>query len=204
MADIYKGELQDNLGNTVYPHTEADVVFCADGKTAQEKLAGYENALGSVTGTSSSLEVGNADILATTEATKKLNDSLGGLDIRYNSETGKPEWKERGADTFNPFSSDPLQQGYYVTNQQTTPTALPDTNKINFSSTNHLIAFVNVEGMGFTSVSVTNINYLAMIYSDGSMYYVSGGARDITENVKYIIFARQYSTNPATATITFS
>lgn len=34
-----------------------------------------------------------------------LIDSLGGLDIRYNSETGQPEWKERGADTFNPFSS---------------------------------------------------------------------------------------------------
>lgn len=106
MADIYKGELQDNLGNTVYPHTEADVVFCTDGKTAQEKLAGYENAIGNVTGTSGSLEVNDANILATTEATKKLNDSFGGLDIRYNSETGKPEWKERGADTFNPFKGE--------------------------------------------------------------------------------------------------
>ena len=34
-----------------------------------------------------------------------LHQSLGGLDIRYNSETGLPEWKERGADTFNPFKS---------------------------------------------------------------------------------------------------
>lgn len=105
MADIYKGELQDNLGNTVYPHTESDVVFCTDGKTVQEKLTGYENALGSVTGTSGSLEVGDVNILATTEATKKLNERFGGLDIRFNSETGKPEWRERGADSFVPFKS---------------------------------------------------------------------------------------------------
>ena len=76
MADIYKGELQDNLGNTVYPHTESDVVFCADGETAQEKLAKYENALGSVTGKTDSLEVDDTNILATSKAVKQLNNSL--------------------------------------------------------------------------------------------------------------------------------
>ena len=102
MADIYKGELQDNLGNTVYPHTESDVVFCTDGETVQEKFTSYDNVLGGATGKSGSLEVGDANILATTEATKKLSDSLGGLEFAVVD--GKPQWKERGADTFNPFS----------------------------------------------------------------------------------------------------
>ena len=79
MADIYKGELQDNLGNTVYPHTESDVVFCSDGKTVQEKMSGFENVLGDVTGTSGSLEVSNENILATTEATKKLKDNFANM-----------------------------------------------------------------------------------------------------------------------------
>ena len=106
MADIYKGELQDNLGNTVYPHTEADVVFCADGKTAQEKLAGYENALGSVTGTSGSLEVNDANILATTEATKKLSDNLTKVKTYVGSD-GKLHFVDAsGADTVLPFSSE--------------------------------------------------------------------------------------------------
>ena len=105
MADIYKGELQDNLGNTVYPHTEADVVFCADGKTAQEKLAGYENALGGVTGTSSSLEVNDANILATTEATKKLDNKFGGYNIT--TKDGKIAYykESEGADSAVPFKS---------------------------------------------------------------------------------------------------
>lgn len=41
---------------------------------------------------------------AVDEVVDNLTESFGGLSIRFNSETGKPEWKERGADTFNPFS----------------------------------------------------------------------------------------------------
>lgn len=32
-----------------------------------------------------------------------MKDRVVGVDIRYNSETGAPEWSERGADTFHPF-----------------------------------------------------------------------------------------------------
>lgn len=77
MSDIYKGELQDNLGNTVYPHTESDVVFCADGETVQEKLTKQEDALGNVTGTTDSLEVSDKNILATSEATNALEKKFG-------------------------------------------------------------------------------------------------------------------------------
>ena len=36
MADIQRGELQDNLGNVIYPHSEADLIFHADGETSQK------------------------------------------------------------------------------------------------------------------------------------------------------------------------
>ena len=35
----------------------------------------------------------------------QLNSSLDDIDIRYNSTTGQPEWRERGAGSFVPFSS---------------------------------------------------------------------------------------------------
>ena len=35
-----------------------------------------------------------------------LNSSLDDIDIRYNAVSGKPEWRERGADAYVPFSSD--------------------------------------------------------------------------------------------------
>jgi hypothetical protein len=76
MSNIYKGEMQDYEGNTVYPHTEADIVFCADGTTAQSKLNKYENALGSVTGKTDSLDVSDSNVLATAKAVNTLKSSL--------------------------------------------------------------------------------------------------------------------------------
>lgn len=38
MSDIYKGELQDYEGNTIYPHTEADIVFMTEGQTVEQFL----------------------------------------------------------------------------------------------------------------------------------------------------------------------
>ena len=76
MSDILKGELQDNQANTIYPHTEADVVFCADGETAQSKLTKYEDALGNVTGVTDSLEVDDSKVLVSSKALHKVNSSL--------------------------------------------------------------------------------------------------------------------------------
>lgn len=39
-----------------------------------------------------------------------LNSSLDDIDIRYNSTTGKPEWRERGADSFVPFESGMIKE----------------------------------------------------------------------------------------------
>ena len=76
MADIQKGELQDNLSNTLYPHTSADIVFCDDGNTTQSKLTKYENALGSVTGKTDSLTANNTNLLATSRAVSLLNTEI--------------------------------------------------------------------------------------------------------------------------------
>ena len=83
MSKLYRGELQDNLGNTIYPHTEAGLVFCADGETVQQKIAGTAETLDGITGVSDSTELDDSTKLATSKAVKTLKDSvnssLGGL-----------------------------------------------------------------------------------------------------------------------------
>ena len=107
MSDIYKGELQDYEGNTIYPHSEADVIFCTDGETAQSKLNKYEEALGNVTGVTDSLEVDDSKILASAKALHKVNSSLESQPTFEYDSTGKiTGYKTKaGADTVFPFSS---------------------------------------------------------------------------------------------------
>lgn len=102
MSNIYKGEMQDYEGNTVYPHTEADVVFCTDGTTAQSKLNKYENALGSVTGKTDSLEVSDSNVVASAKAVNTLNTNMGGLKF---GKDGDGNYGYYGADgSLIPFS----------------------------------------------------------------------------------------------------
>jgi len=89
MSSIYKGEFQDYEGNVVYPHTQADVVFCSDGTTAQSKLNKYENSIGDVTGKTDSLEVDDSNILATSKAVNKLNTCLANGNVKFKVENGK-------------------------------------------------------------------------------------------------------------------
>ena len=103
MSDIYKGELQDYEGNTIYPHSEADVIFCTDGETTQSKLNKYENALGNVTGVTDSLEVDDSKILVSAKALHKVNSSLNGLSFAQDAD-GNWGYKV-GADAVIPFKS---------------------------------------------------------------------------------------------------
>lgn len=48
---------------------------------------------------------GSTDVYTKEETNAEINKVADNIDIKYNSDTGKPEWRERGADTFNPFSS---------------------------------------------------------------------------------------------------
>lgn len=43
---IAKIEIQDHLGNTYYPHTDANVVFRPNKKTVEESLVNLETELG--------------------------------------------------------------------------------------------------------------------------------------------------------------
>ena len=82
MSKIYRGEMQDNLGNTIYPHTEAGLVYCSDGETVQEKIAGTAETLDGITGVSDSTELDDSTKLATSKAVNTLrsnvNSSLNG------------------------------------------------------------------------------------------------------------------------------
>lgn len=112
MSDIYKGELQDYEGNTIYPHSEADVIFCTDGETTQSKLNKYENALGKVTGVTDSLEVDDSKILVSAKALHKVNSSLqdssSGESFNFGSLNGVRGFftnPSKADDSFIPFKS---------------------------------------------------------------------------------------------------
>ncbi len=98
MSDIYKGELQDNEGNTIYPHTEADVVFCADGKTMQEKITSMESVTDGVTGRTDSLEINDSNVIVTSKATHELAQMQGGNILTYN-ESEDAYYIQHGADS---------------------------------------------------------------------------------------------------------
>ena len=112
MADIQKGELQDNLGNTLYPHTQSDIVFCTDGVTVEEKLAKYEDSLGTVTGKTDSVKVSDSNILATSKAVSTLNESLDNINIYVGTDKKLHFVDKDGADSVLPFSSTSLSGGY--------------------------------------------------------------------------------------------
>lgn len=76
MSKIYRGEMQDNLGNTIYPHTEAGLVYCSDGETVQEKLAGTAETLDGITGVSDSTELDDNTKLATSKAVNTLRNNV--------------------------------------------------------------------------------------------------------------------------------
>jgi len=96
MADIQKGELQDNLGNTIYPHTESEIVFCPDGETVQEKLLKTEGVLGESNGTTGSLEINDSKKLVTSDATYQLAQNQGDCKLSYE---GGEFYIQAGADT---------------------------------------------------------------------------------------------------------
>lgn len=183
MADIYKGELQDNLGNTVYPHTESDVVFCTDGETVQEKLAGYDNVIGNVIGTSGSLEVNDANILATTEATKQLDEKFGGL--RFGTD-GDGNVGYYGADgSLIPFSSGDIIVFYgyspscYDSQNSVINTVLVKDELFSYDSENRRI-ICNKKGTYSFIISFSNVNTNSsqmILYKNGNImetFYIDG------------------------------
>lgn len=110
MSDIYVGELQDEDGNTVYPHTEADVCFCTDGKNVQEKINNELLSNTKVLKTIEEIEANtNVENIAGATALKEVNNKLmfpDGTEFyldEHDGERGYNTEPARGADTFIPF-----------------------------------------------------------------------------------------------------
>lgn len=76
MANTFKGEMQDYEGNVIYPHTDADVVFCTDGETVQNKLNRTENVIGTITGVTDSAEAADSSLLPTAKALNQVFQSV--------------------------------------------------------------------------------------------------------------------------------
>ena len=76
--------------------TDANSVDANDGDTMETKV-------GAIKGITTSTSVTEEGYAADATVVAALNDSLGGLE--FTVVDGKPQWKERGADSFSPFSS---------------------------------------------------------------------------------------------------
>ena len=96
MADLktnYKDDVLDTSKNTKRKY---NTIQNSDGTISLEDVTEY---------TQKGDDFGAADINATNAKVNVLNDSLSDIDVRYNSETGAPEWSPRGADAWSPFKS---------------------------------------------------------------------------------------------------
>lgn len=78
MAKVtFVGELQDDEGNAIYPHSEASVIWCSDGENVQKKISHYEKSIGFVEGKTDSTEMNSSKILATSAALFNLKTEIG-------------------------------------------------------------------------------------------------------------------------------
>lgn len=165
MSKIYRGEMQDNLGNTIYPHTEAGLVYCSDGETVQEKLTGTAETLDGITGVSDSTELDDSTKLATSKAVNTLRSNVNSsltadnaqqFQFAYDSESGKYGYKAKveGADTFFPFKNCELKKA-------TVPAFTGVTKSVSTDGKAHVIMLAICSGDGNTTYN------LFAIYSDG-------------------------------------
>lgn len=126
MAVIKKGEMQDKNGDVFYPHTEANITFCADGVSVQEKLNATEEVLGDSTGKTGSLEVNDSQKLVTSDATHELAnrttfpDNKGFYPDCKDGKYGYNTDPNRGADTFHPFND--IETGVFYQQYRETQT----------------------------------------------------------------------------------
>ena len=168
MSDILKGELQDNQANTIYPHTEADVVFCADGETAQSKLTKYEDALGNVTGVTDSLEVDDSKVLVSSKALHKVNSSLTDQPTFEYDESGKItgyKTKIGGADTVFPFKN-----GADVVWTNPSPnTEMKSAITVNFDFTKYSHIAISLKGHYSQSNNSLETQLFSTLHSGGSL-----------------------------------
>ena len=99
MADLKTNYKDDIPAESENEKRRYNVIHNADGTITLEDATEY---------TQKGDDFGAADINATNAKVNVLNESLSGIDIRINAESGEPEWSARGADTWSPFRNEPV------------------------------------------------------------------------------------------------
>lgn len=125
-----------------------------------------------------------------------LNNRLDDIDIRYNSTSGKPEWRERGAGSFVPFDAS-VVKGFYM---QKTESGTPYCYILNTDGNTYKVNWLN--GMSvcdFASVSPNPSTYYAhnctakkdgfyLCQSDGLVYRTVGQVINPTSHMAYCYY----------------
>lgn len=186
--------------------TNAQSVDADDGQNLETKV-------GKIKGITKDTNVAQEGYAADATVIKALNDSLGGItkfivDPVSHKITGYTT--KGGADTVFPFkgSSELTTPGYYISDQELTTTELI-ANTINFSSAKDIFAVVNIDGLGFTTVTIQDVYYIAMITTDGRLEFITDVStqkevtHNLTENTKYVIVYRHYTNNSRVSIVRF-
>ena len=106
MADLKTNYKDDIPAESENEKRRYNVIHNADGTITLEDATEY---------TQKGDDFGSADINATNTRVNEIDNSLSEIDIRYNSETGSPEWSPRGADTWSPFKSSFAEETKFAT-----------------------------------------------------------------------------------------
>ena len=122
------------------------------------------------------------------QANNDLNESLSGIDIRVNAETGKPEWSPRGADTWSPFNnlSGIIAERVVIWSGSTGNVTLPSgylgfiavsmCGEYNDSNANNICAYISATGSEYLWNNVNVVRCWQDTWSKTSVAYIPGSA----------------------------
>ena len=136
---------------------------------------------------------------------ERINSGLSDIDVRYNSETGAPEWSPRGADTFHPFSSGKAKAELLWTNSNSSTGFPAQTVRFKENTYNHYIIFFygrhNIHANPCTAFIESNYTAPGGYFGvkGTGCYYVAGQvsvSRNITATTNAsITFSQGYPSN---------
>ena len=103
-CDQWNGKHQQLLNNDKYLSTKIEETATSTGKK-MDKTAVVDDLDAVLAVTEDKVPVGSKAIQKlNSNLSERINSGLSAIDIRYNAETGAPEWSPRGADSWSPFS----------------------------------------------------------------------------------------------------
>ena len=136
---------------------------------------------------------------------ERINSGLSDIDVRYNAETGAPEWSPRGADTWSPFSSGKAKAELLWTNSNPSTGFPAQTVNFKENTYSHYIIFFygrhNIHANPCTAFIESNYTAPGGYFGvkGTGCYYVAGQvsvSRNITATTnKSITFSQGYPSN---------